>query len=466
MTAFDDALAVTKTSLTEEASNGQWHAEPNDALFECEFIRAGFRSYGLEAADKSWRLTVSRLDFGASSPSALLEVHAPKHEASFPDLADFVFSHSIGVNGGTNFSQCVTRLHETLGGAKPDWSRRITYLISRAKNANAGGGNGTFASVTRPIVNNPPPFIFASRVREGRTISIFGPGSAGKTTFVDGLIVAACSGIEIVPGWWPSRSYTCLMLDWDEGREEEEIRLAAMCNAYDVDLIGGYHYKRMSRSLSDVADEVGAYIVANKVEIVVVSPVGRAQRDHGDNLTAPIEELYEILRSFNTTNILIDHVPGSSMKGGAEREYGSVRKRDNARGSYSLYSQSEGVGERVIVLRNTKADAMASKAPPQAIRIEYDPPDGASGVYDRITFHTDEVMDQGVPSQAMDGTAIRVVVHRAILSGGHMTVEELADVTGRNTPSIRTVLNRYRGTWFDKLPSGKWEALSFTNQGS
>ena len=103
--------------------------------------------------------------------------------------------------------------------------------------------------------------------------------------------------------------------------------------------------------------------------------------------------MYEILRSFGTTNILIDHVTGANIKGGAEREFGAVRKRDNARGSYSLYAQSEGIGERVIVMRNTKPDALLGKVEPQAVKISYDPPNPASGVYDHITFHRDEVVE-------------------------------------------------------------------------
>jgi hypothetical protein len=458
VTAFDEALAIAKAELEEDAAAGKWQPEPADALFECEFIRAGFRSYGLEAPDKSWRLTVSRLDFGARDPSALLEVHAPNHEASFPDLGNFVFSHAVGVNGGTNFNQCVKRLHATLGGAELDWQRRITYLIARAKDANAGGGNGTFFTRTRPHVETPPPFVFANRIRQGRTMSIFGPGSAGKTTFVDGLIVAACTGTEVIPGWWPTRQYRCLVLDWDEGREEEEIRLAAICNAYDVDLPGGYHYKRMSRPLSDVADAVGTYVVDNGIEIVIVSPVGRAQRDHGDNLTAPIDELYEVLRSFATTNILIDHVTGANMKGGAEREFGSVRKRDNARGSYSLYPQTEGIGERTIVIRNMKADAMAPKAQPQAIRIEYDPPEGAEGIYEKINFYPDEIADDAPLGMPIGGVAMRVVIHDALLAG-HLTIEQLAGQTGYNTGSVKACLYRYKESWFSRLPSGAWEAL-------
>jgi hypothetical protein len=461
---IEEILKEVRSDLVTEASNGTWKPQPSDPLYECEFIRAGFRSWGLEAPDKSWKLTLSRLDFGASNPSALLEVHAPNHEAAFGDLGDFVFNLSIGVNGGTNFTQCVARLSEQLGGSKIDWSRRVTYLIARAKEANAGTGNGTFSTTGRPSIGTPPPFVFSGRIREGRTMSLFGPGSAGKTTIVDGLIASACSGVEVIPEWKPSRQFSCLVLDWDEGREEEEVRLAAICNVYGIELTGGYHYKRMSRPLHDVADSIGAYIVENKIELVVVSPVGRATRDHGDNISAPIDELYEILRSYATTNILIDHVTGANMKGGAEREFGAVRKRDNARGSYSVYAQSEDVGVRVVVLRNTKPDALLSRKGPQAVRVEYDPPDPSDdGIYTGISFHPDTVIEQmgyGTPGTTDGGPTLRTMLHNALIQGGHMTAEELADVTGRNTPSIRTILNRHRGEWFDRLPSsGKWEAL-------
>jgi RecA/RadA recombinase len=461
MTAVDDALRQAESALAKELTTGAWKPAPGDPLAECEFIRAGFRSWGLEAPDKAWKIVLSRLDFGDSNPSALLTVYAPGNDGAFGDLGWFAFSHSIGVNGGTNYNQCIKRLSNVLGGSEADWGRRVTYLIGRAKGANAGSNNGTFSITGRPGRVTPPPFVFQGRIREGRTMSVFGPGSAGKTTFVDGLVASACSGKEVVPDWLPSRRYTSLLLDWDEGREEEEVRLGAICAAYDIDLSAGYHYKRQTRPLHDVADEIGAYIVDNKIELVVVSPVGRAARSMGDNLTAPIDELYEILRSYATTNILIDHVTGSNMKGGADREFGSVRKRDNARGSYSLYMQSEEVGQRVVVLKNTKADALAPRFEPQAVRIEFDPPAGRFGVYDSIKFERDTVIDQeggyGTPDQEMSGT-LRTVIHQA-LKDSHMTPEELADATGRNTPSIRTVLNRYKGTWFDRLPSGKWEAL-------
>jgi hypothetical protein len=461
VTATQDALATIKEALAEEAKNGTWQPAPGDPLHDCEFIRVGFRSWGLEASDRSWRLTLSRLDFGDSNPSALLTAHAPDHANAFGDLGWFVFSHTIGVNGGTNYNQCVARLNETLGGSKMDWGRRIVYLIERSRAANAGSNNGTFSIKGRPVVTAPPPYVFEGRMREGRTISIFGAGSAGKTTLVDGLIASACSGIEIVPGWIPSRQYRTLILDWDEGSEEETIRLAAICEAHEIELTGGYHYKRQTRPLHDIADEIGVYIVANAIDIVIVSPMGRASRNFGENITAPVDEVHEILRSFGTTNILIDHVTGASIKGGAEREFGSVRKRDNVRGSYGVDVQSEEPGTRVLIMRNTKADALSPRQPDQAIRIEFDPPwPKDDGTYDRISFHTDEVTVRPdlVPGLPIGGVAMRTVLH-ALLQQGHSTFEQLADRSGYNSASIRACLYRYRESWFNRLPSGAWEAL-------
>lgn len=457
MSATDDKLKEIKASLAEKMKDGKWVPQPGDPLYECDFIKVGFRAWGLEAPDKSWRLNLSRLDFGSKDPTAFLEVFAPNHVNAFGDLGWSVFTSSIGVNGGGNFTGAIKRLVKMLGASEIDWELRLNYLLAMARRANAGASNGTFSTSGRPVVGTPPPFVFDGRMREGRTISIFGAGSAGKTTLVDGLIASACSGIEIIPGWRPTRQFRVLVLDWDEGAEEETIRLAAICEAYQIELTGGYHYKRQSRPLHDNADELGSYVVANAIDMTVVTPMGRAQRNFGENITAPVDEVHEILRSFGTSNILIDHVTGDNMKGGALREFGSVRKRDNVRGSYGIDVQFEEPGLRVLVMRNTKSDPLAPKQSDQAVRIEYGPPwPKPDGTYDTITFRPAEIETPalGVP---VGGVPMRVQLH-ALLGRGHLTLESMELATGYEIGSIKSCLYRNK-SWFARLPSGAWEVL-------
>lgn len=447
--SVQEELEKTRANLTEAQAAGTWTPPPPDDLSQCEFIRAGFRSWGLEAADKSWRLTLSKLDFGSKEPSALLTVHAPHHATAFPDLDWWVFNHSIGTNGGTNFNQAAKALAK-LGGAEDDWRRRLNYLIGRAKLASAGANNGTFSTSSRPRLEAQMSYLFVGKLRVGRTISLFGPGSAGKTTIADALIASACSGKQIVPGWIPDRQMASLILDWDEGDEEEKVRLGAICNAYDIDLSAGYHYKRQTRPLYDVADEIGKYIVDNGIGFVVVSPMGRAQRNFGENITAPVDEVHEILRSFGTTNLLIDHVTGDGMRGGANREFGSVRKRDNVRGSYAVDVQSEDVGVRVLVIRNTKADALGPRVPDQAVRIEYDPPEGNDDhTYTTIRFMNDEVSairTAGGPSPILvaPGESQTDRLERILRDHGDLSTMELCALGGFAADRVRDIVRRAR----------------------
>jgi hypothetical protein len=49
----------------------------------------------------------------------------------------------------------------------------------------------------------------------------------------------------------------------------------------------------------------------------------------------------------------------------------------------------------------------------------------------------------------------------AIKTYGHLTTEDISDITGLGENKIRAVLSRYASA-FAKLPSGKWEVLPDT----
>jgi hypothetical protein len=353
-----------------------------------KFSKAGFRAYGLSAADESWRLVLSRVDVNEREPRGLITVYAKGNPEG-----EEMMCRTVGLFGGTNLNALAKELSNRLSEPQAVWAKRLDALARRTIR-EAQAATETASVTARPDRPNGRPWLFRGRMRFGRTLSLFGPGSAGKTTIGDGLLLSASTGQEIIPGWVPTRRFVTGVLDWDEGREEMDVRLYAMCNAYGIDSLN-HHYRRMSRPLADCADDVGKWIIEHGIELLTVSPVKRAVRQAQGDGSGPVNELYEVLREFGTTNLLIDHVTGANMDADhqATREFGSSSKRDNARGSYSVYPQGDPEpGRRVVVIRNTKPDALTPAMAPQAICIEFEPqfPDEA-GTYDIIRFSASEV---------------------------------------------------------------------------
>jgi len=378
---------------TQEEADGAWEPDPPDAPSDWKFSKSGFRAFSLSASDGSWRIELSQLDVNGREPAGLVDVYAPFMGAAFEDLDGQVVSRVVSISRGRAIDEIAKALETRLGASQTDWGRRLDYLCLRSMRELHASSAGETSFTGRPPRPGTIAEVFVGRIRVGRTCSLFGPGSAGKTTLAAGLMVSASSGRVVIPGWVPTRAFNVGVLDYDEGEAEEEVRLHAICEGHGVSL-GNYQYKRAVRPLAECANEVGRWIVDNGIELLLASPVNRALRATSGDPGGPVFELYEALREFGTTNILIDHVVGAALdRKDVAREYGSVAKRDAARGSYSVYMQSEQPGSRVVVLRNTKPDALAPRRAPQAIRVEFDPPIPKNGIYERITFHEDAVED-------------------------------------------------------------------------
>jgi hypothetical protein len=273
---------------------------------------------------------------------------------------------------------------------------------------------------------------------------------------VDGLIVSLGAGVEIIPGWMPTRSFRVAVLDYDEGEDEERVRLHAMTNFYDLDM-AGYAYTQMSRPLAESADEIGPWLLDHRAEVLVISHVNRALRSERTNDPgSPVNELYECLREFGTTNILIDHVVGADIGGGAIKQYGAVAKVNNERGSYLIEQIHEEPGRRVVSLKNRKPDALTPRQTEQSIQISFDPPwPKPDGSYDHISFST-------TAPEAVDadyGVPIRVRIRRALDHLGRGTAEEIAAEIAARPDSVKRTLNRYSGEWFAQLATHEWERL-------
>lgn len=409
------------------------------------FERAGFRAYSLAAPDDSWKLVLSRVDVNDREPKGLVTVYANAHPEAFADLGDYALCRTVGLFGGTNLKSLAKELSLRLAESEKTWLKRLDYLAQRTMR-EAQAAAQTVSLEATPERPTTTPWMFDHRVRLRRTISLFGPGSAGKTTLADGLSLSACTGVEIVPGWRPMGTYPVAILDWDEGEEEERVRLHAMCSAYGLDL-HDWHYRRMNRPLIDCADDVGHWLVDTGAQFLIVNPVARAVPSSTGDPSGPINDLYDVLGEFHTTNLLIDHVVGTAIDGQREasRAYGSRAKHDNARGTYSVYQQSQEPGKRVVVVKNTKPESLSPYYPPQAIRIEFEPayPD-AAGTYDSIRFVLDTVQDVA-PARERPTRENQVDKFVRLLRDlGPLTAREIALATGCRADYVRHLATKAR----------------------
>jgi hypothetical protein len=407
-----------------------------------EFGKAGFRAYHLKG--EGWTIVLSRVNKIDLKPEGLFTVFAKDAPGGFKDLGGLLFSRHCGLFGGTNLkgvaADCVARLGR---GDAQLWGRRLDYLAQRVVLDGSTGTERDFTGL--PAKPTAPAFVFEKRVRVGRTISLFGPGSAGKTTIADALLVSALTGVEIIPNWRPLRAFRVGLLDWDEGDEETEVRLHAICNAAGLNLGDwGYHYKHLTRPLADSADEVGRWILQWEMELLCVSPVNRAMRSGSGDPAGPVYELYEVLSEFGTTNLLIDHVTGQNIANKmTNREYGSAAKQFNARGSYSVYEQSAEPGKRVVVIRNPKPPALSPPRPPQAVRIEFEPPwPDEAEAYDCIRFAEDVVVEPVEQRPTRETQPEKFV--RLVREHGPISTTELAVVSGFKADYIRQLAKRAR----------------------
>lgn len=425
-----------------------WEAPAGDALHQCRFEPAGFRAWRLVAPDRSWRLTVSRIDPTETDPRGVLTVEAPGHPEAFGDLDAHVLARRISLVGGTAANAAARDLANRLGGEATAWLRRLDYLAAKVLRAAVGPGEeAIFEGEPEP----PPgsPWLIPGRLRRGRTISLFGPGSAGKSTLADGIAVGLATGVEVVPEWAPSSPATVGILDWDEGREEAAVRIAAIARGAGVRLNRRIFYRSMARPLVDAADEVGRWVVERGIEVLIVSPFNRAirQREHGDP-GGPVLEAYALLRELGTTNILIDHVTGAATDAtDATREYGSVEKRNADRGSFSIYAQSGAPGTRVITIRQKKPDPLAPPLDPQALRIDYRPTWPVEGRYESIRFSPDVVIETGEHGQETRYERLARVLRQFGERDGaswRMSRTQVAALTGFDAARLKDIAYRAR----------------------
>lgn len=121
----------------------------------------------------------------------------PRSPAGFRDLHGQLLKRDVALYVSTTVPTLSKAIASRLSEETDLWERRVEYLFGRVD---------AFLSQPAQTVDLGIEWVCPGKVMRGYSVSIFGEGSAGKSTLAEDIAVGLVSGIEVVPGWAPRES--------------------------------------------------------------------------------------------------------------------------------------------------------------------------------------------------------------------------------------------------------------------
>lgn len=278
---------------------------------------------------------------------------------------------------------------------------------------------------------------------EGKTTIIYAAGGTGKSFLATGMAVAVASGHGFIG--YPVHPGGVLYLDWETDAYEIDDRVKKVAAGMAV-ATPQIHYRACAGSFDDMTEEVSRFVDEQGIGLVIIDSVGMAtaaSRDGGDANESAIR-LFTALRHLSTTVLALDHITGDDVKAekAVAKPYGSIYKVNLARSVFELRRSTSEDEQIHLALFHRKVN---NGKPLKPIGIRMDHTDTA------VTFRKEEVEEIDLVAATSNATRIGRALHI-----GPLTVEQIAEATGVTTGSVRTTLNRGRGSLFVKMPDGRW----------
>lgn len=346
-------------------------------------------------------------------------------------------------------------------GVDVDWKGFIDEFAIRILAAEREGK--PFETVGRRPARIDPGYVLAPWLPKGKAAIFYGPGGATKGFLTVAMCVSLATGVEIIPGFVPTAIGSPLYLDWESDGWDIDDRVKRIARGAGV-RAPEISYRECVVPLVDQIDDVVRQVHRDSHDFLVIDSVGMAmnpKREGGDP-NESVRAMFQAIRPLGVTTVAIDHVVGAETKAGSKssRPYGSVYKENLARNTYEVRPLPPVPGEtgvRHITVRHAKGN-MSDLRPIIGLQVIFD--------HDAVRFEAEPVR---IVEAEEDGhawpTSTRDLV-REILQRGHLTEAEIADEIGRKLDTVGRVLRRYSPTaknpddrWFNRLPSGRWEAI-------
>lgn len=274
-----------------------------------------------------------------------------------------------------------------------------------------------------------PVFLLYPFVQEKQLTMIYGEGGIGKSTFALMLSAALQEKCELPHTNLKKPSKGVLYLDYETDEATLSWQYKRILNGLGLNGLP-LRYRRCTIPLLSDAEKIKELIVESNVDTIVVDSAGAAcGSDMNDAMSA--NQIALILRSFETTNILISHT--SKSNGPKKTPYGSVYFINNARSLWEIRKSNENREDEVSIgIFHRKANIMQLQKP--------------KGY--RFVFHDELIEVLGCDPKEMDGFSEEFTISQRILdtlkSFGLMTTQELIDELGVSEGSVKGTIHRMK----------------------
>jgi hypothetical protein len=399
--------------------------------------------------DKTWvRMTFRGLRKGTSGPNAEITV-----EAGVPQVGvkGVLTVERLSLGDGRGRANLANRLSQRTGegdDAAVSWRNLLDGICSRILKEQQRGPEMKVIGTADEKVTN---WLVEGLVEEHQTTSIYGDGEVGKSWLGLAACVSLVSGVEIIPGWKPSRRVRALYLDWETDHETLNKRVRMICRGSGIPYtpIG---YVSPDGPLADQVEWLLERVHDEGIEFLVIDSVEAAMagsKSDGGDMNDAAAKVNQVLRKIGKSALLVDHVNAvnAQSKGLAGKAYGSIFKRNWVRISFEVKRVHDGTdGEKHVGVYCTKRN----NGP------RYD----ARGLRWTINEESTSWSQEDISEPEL-AAALPVKRRIEIVLGEDSPLSQtsIAERCEATLSSIRVELSRDKGKTFRRLPNDLWELV-------
>lgn len=391
------------------------------------------------------QITFRGMRKNTTGPSAEVSVEA---WAPLVGIRGTMTVERLSLGDGKARAALANRLEKRTGEgeqAAVPWRSLLDGICSRILTASRAGPEQKTIGLTDERGVN---WMIEDLVEEHQTTSIYADGETGKSWMTLAAMVSAASGIEIIPGWRPTRKVRGLYLDWETDEETMNRRVRMICRGAGIDYVpvgyvacDGPLIDQLEWLLERVHDEDIGLLAIDSVEAAMAG-----SRSEGGDMNDTASKVNQVLRKVGRSALLVDHVNSISAasKGLAGKAYGSIFKRNWVRQSFELKRVHEsGDGDKHLGVYCTKRNNGPRF---DAFGLRWTISDESS------SWAREEISEPDLAAALP--VKKRIVI--ALNEESPLSVTTLSERTGASVANLRVEFSRDKGKLFRKDANDMW----------